>query len=94
MSKLTIKVHEALGKASLLDLQRDALEPSLLAKFGSPGDAKRCLNALADAFASGGELSNCEVIQYFPIQSNVAILMAGHVYVNAVEEFILEKFRV
>ena len=94
MSRLTIKVHEEFGKASLLDLQRDAITPSLLAKFSSPGDAKRCWNALADAFQEGGELSKYEVEQFFPIQSDVAILMLDDKCVDAVEEFILKNFGV
>ena len=92
MSKLTIKAHEEFGDASLRDLIHDDKNNTLLAKFGTPGDAERCQTALLDALFDNGELAKYETVSVFTIMSDVAVFMDAKAGADAVEEFILEKF--
>lgn len=91
MSKMKIRVHEA-SNATLQDLQYDDTHCTLLAKFGTPGGAERCNSMLLDALFDNGELSKHEVVQCFPIRSNVAVFMANKAGADAVNDFILKNF--
>lgn len=91
MGKMRIHVHEA-NTATLQDLQYDDANVTLLAKFGTPGEAKRCTSILLDALLDNGELSKHEVVQCFPIMSNVAIAMFDKEGADAVNDFILKNF--
>ena len=92
MTKMKIRVHEG-SIATLQDLQYDDNQHTLLAKFGTPGEAKRCISAISEAwFGNGGLDSKYEMVSYFPIHSNVAIFMAGKAGADAVNDFILENF--
>lgn len=91
MSKMKIRVHEA-NNATLQDLQYDDTHCTLLAKFGTPGEAERCNSMLLDALFNNGELSKYEVVQCFPIMSNVAVFMDNKAGADAVNDFILKNF--
>lgn len=91
MNKMKIRVHEA-NTATLQDLQYDDAQCTLLAKFGTPGEAKRCTSILLDALFGFGELAKHEVVQCFQIRSNVAIAMFDKEGADAVNDFILENF--
>lgn len=88
---MKIKVHEA-NNATLQDLTYDDTHCTLLAKFGTPGEAERCSNLLLDALFGFGELAKHEVVQCFPIRSNVAVFMDNKAGVDAVYDFILKNF--
>lgn len=92
MNKMKIHVHEA-NNATLQDLKYDDTHCTLLAKFGTPDEAERCSSMLFDALFKG-ELSKheYEVVQCFPIRSNVAVLMDNKAGVDAVYDFILKNF--
>lgn len=92
MNKMKIRVHEA-NNATLQDLQYDDTHCTLLAKFGTPGEAERCNSMLLDALFEG-ELSKheYEVVQCFPIRSNVAVYMDNKAGADAVNDFILKNF--
>ena len=94
MSKLTIKTNEEFGDASLLNLIHDDKNNTLLAKFGTPGDAARCQTALLEALFNNGELAKYETVFVFTIMSNVAVFMFDKDGADAVEEYILEHFGV
>lgn len=94
MSKLTIKTNEEFGDASLLNLIHDDKNNTLLAKFGTPGDAARCQTALLEALFDNGELAKYETVSVFTIMSNVAVFMDAKAGADAVEEYILEHFGV
>lgn len=94
MSKLNIKTNEEFGDASLLDLIHDDKENTLLAKFGTLGDANRCFAALSGVLFDNGELAQHETVALFPIMSNVAVFMYDKAGADAVEEYILEHFGV
>lgn len=94
MNKMKIRVHEA-SNATLQDLLYDDTHCTLLAKFGTLGEAERCNSMLLDAlFDEGGELSKHmrEVVQCFPIRSNVAVFMDNKAGADAVNDYILKNF--
>ena len=94
MAKMKIKAHEELGDASLRDLIHDDKNNTLLAKFGTPGDATRCQTALLEVLFDNGELAKYETVSVFTIMSNVAVFMDTKAGADAVEEYILEHFGV
>ena len=91
MLNMKIRVHEA-SNATLQDLQYDDKNFTLLAKFGTPGEAERCNSMLLDAFLDNGELSKHEAVQCFPIMSNVAVFMDNKAGSDAVNDYILKNF--
>lgn len=91
MNKMKIRVHEA-SNATLQDLLYDDAQCTLLAKFGTPGEAERCTRMLLGALSDNGELSKHEVVQCFPIMSNVAVFMDNKAGADAVNDYILKNF--